>query len=108
VVAKILEQKPGLDQLAASVPMGQVVGSGDAGIYIDRGQNLGVEVGQRFDVLRVIDRITDANGTVLDEVTDVVGVIEVTRVLSQSAICTVVSGEAEEGDRIRPQGEGPG
>jgi len=103
LVEGILEQKAELDGLAAAAPTGQVVGSGDAGIYIDRGQNLGVEVGQRFDVLRVIDRITDANGNVLDEVTDVVGVIEVTRVLSQSAICEVVSGEAKEGDRIRPK-----
>ncbi|MGD8277595.1 MAG: CsgG/HfaB family protein [Gemmatimonadota bacterium] len=104
VVETILEQKPALDELAAAAPMGQVVGTGDAGFYIDRGQNLGVEVGQRFDVLRVIDRITDANGNVLDEVTDVVGVLEVTRVLSQSAICELVSGEAAEGDRIRLQG----
>jgi len=104
VVEKILEQKPELEKLAGAAPVGQVVGSGDAGFYIDRGQNLGVEVGQRFDVLRVVDRITDANGNVLDEVTDVVGVLEVTRVLSQSAICKVVSGEAKEGDRIRPQG----
>jgi hypothetical protein len=29
----------------------------------------------------------------------------VTRVLSQSAICKVVSGEAKEGDRIRPQSD---
>jgi hypothetical protein len=105
-VRTILEQKGQLAELAgAGGALGQVVGTGDAGSYIDRGQNTGIKVGQRFDVLRVIDRITDANGNVLDEVTDVVGVLEVTRVLSQSAICKVVSGEAKEGDRIRPQSD---
>ena len=58
-------------------------------------------VGQRFDVIRVVDEITDANGNVLDRITDTVGVIEVTRVLSQSAICSVVEGDAREGDSIQ-------
>jgi hypothetical protein len=38
---------------------------------------------------------------VLDQITDRVGIIEVTRVLSQSAICTVVEGEAGEGDTLQ-------
>ena len=53
-------------------------------------------------MVRVIDEIKDANGVVLDRITDTVGVLEVTRVLSQSAICTVVEGEATEGDTIQP------
>ncbi len=64
------------------------------------GENFGVQVGQRFEVVRVVDEIRDANGTVLDRITDRVGVLEVTRVLSQSAICSVVEGEASEGDTI--------
>ena len=59
-----------------------------------------MQVGQRFEVVRVVDEITDANGAVLDLITAKVGVLEVTRVLSQSAICTVVEGEAEEGDAV--------
>ena len=39
---------------------------------------------------RVIDEIVNAAGDVLDQITDVVGVIEVTRVLSQSSVCTIV------------------
>jgi hypothetical protein len=35
----------------------------------------------------VVDEIKDANGRVLDRVIKKVGVIEVTRVLSQSATC---------------------
>ena len=57
-------------------------------------------MGQRFEVFRVVDEIRDANGAVLDRITDKVGVLEVTRVLSQSAVCSVVEGEASEGDTI--------
>ena len=51
---------------------------------------------------RVIDEIVNAAGDVLDQITDVVGVIEVTRVLSQSSVCTIVEGEAAEGDTLKP------
>ena len=85
----------------------QIVGSGsDGAIYIDQGQNFGVQVGQRFKVMRVVDEIVDGNGNVLDVVTDQVGVIEVTRVLSQSSVTRVVEGEAAEGDRLQPAEEG--
>lgn len=80
-----------------------VVGMGREGdIYIDQGENFGVEVGDRYAVMRVVDEIIDADGNVLDRITDRVGVLEVTRVLSQSAICRVVEGEAEEGDTLEP------
>ena len=61
-----------------------------------------MQVGQRFEVHRVIDEIVNAAGEVLDQITDVVGVIEVTRVLSQSSVCTIVEGEAAEGDALKP------
>lgn len=105
-VEGILQSRQQLAELAGAGGTGQVVGARGEDFYIDRGQNLGIDVGQRFEVLRVVDRITDASGNVLDEVTEIVGVLEVTRVLSQSAICKVVSGEAKEGDRIRPKSGG--
>lgn len=95
------------DALAANAPepaLAQVVGLREGSIYIDRGENAQIAVGQRFDVVRVVDTIRDASGNVLDEVTEKVGVIEVTRVLSQSAIASVLEGEAKEGDRLRAQG----
>jgi len=101
-VEKLLKQKEQFATLAASAPAGQIVGARGAAFYIDRGQNAGIKVGQRFEVVRVLDTITDASGIVLDEVTEKVGVLEVTSVLSQSAVCKVVEGEAKEGDRIRP------
>jgi hypothetical protein len=70
-------------------------------VYIDRGADAGVQVGQRFEVHRVVDEIRDAAGNVLDRVTARVGVIEVTRVLSQSSICSVVEGSAQEGDMVQ-------
>jgi len=92
--------------LAAAAPaaaLPQIVGVREGAIYIDSGENAGIQVGQTFDVVRVVDTIRDASGAVLDEVTEKVGVLEVTRVLSQSAICKVVEGDAQEGDRVRAQ-----
>ena len=91
-----------LEPVEPPAPVAQIVGASDGSFYINQGENLGVAVGQRFEVIRVIDEIKDANGVVLDRITDRVGVLEVTRVLSQSAICTVVEGEATEGDTIQP------
>ena len=85
--------------------MPEIVGSGaDGSIYIDQGENLGLQVGQKYEVHRVIDEIVNSRGEVLDQITDVVGLIEVTRVLSQSAICKIVEGEAEAGDMLKPVG----
>ena len=73
-------------------------------MYIDKGENYGVTVGQRYEVHRVVDEIRDASGNLLDTITDTVGLLEVTQVLGQSAICTVVEGEAAEGDTLEPVG----
>jgi len=100
VVEKIADQADRFADLAPVAPLAQIVGSRDGSIYINQGENFGVRVGARYAVIRVVDEIRDANGTVLDRITDQVGVLEVTRVLSQSAICSVVEGDAAEGDAI--------
>ena len=101
VVEKIADQADRFEGLAPVAPPAQIVGARDGAIYINQGENFGVQVGARFVVTRVVDEIRDANGTVLDRITDQVGILEVTRVLSQSAICSVVEGEAVEGDAIQ-------
>ena len=79
-----------------------IVGGGDDGsIYISQGENYGVRVGQRFQILRVVDEIV-VNGEVVDRITKKVGVLEVTRVLSRSAIGTVVEGEGSMDDQLLP------
>jgi curli biogenesis system outer membrane secretion channel CsgG len=100
VVAAIVKQR---SAITASAPeaAAQIVGVRDGSIYIDRGESFGIKVGQRFDVMRIVDVIKDSNGNVLDEVTEKVAVIQVTRVLSQSAICSVVEGAPQEGDRVK-------
>lgn len=50
---------------------------------------------------RVVDEIKDANGQVLDRVIDRVGTLEVTQVLSQSAIAKVIDGEAAVNDTVK-------
>jgi curli biogenesis system outer membrane secretion channel CsgG len=103
-VKKLLSDKSRFAALAAAAPSGAVVGARGTDFYIDRGANLGVEVGQRFDVMRAVQEITDASGNVLDVVTEKVGVLEITRVLTQSSIAKLVEGQAKEGDKVRPAG----
>lgn len=103
-VKEIAAQGPALASLAPPAPAAvpaSIVGSPEPGVvYIDQGADSGIQVGQRFEVHRVVDEIRDAAGNVLDRVTAKVGVIEVTRVLSQSSICSVVEGSAQEGDMV--------
>ena len=100
VTEKIASQADRFASLKPVAPPAQIVGARDGAIYINQGENYVVQVGQRFEVVRVVDEIRDANGNVLDRITDTVGVLEVTRVLSQSAVCSIVEGEASEGDTI--------
>ena len=101
VVGKIVAQSSQFAGLQPVAPSGQIVGVRDGSFYIDRGENFNVQAGQRFDVYRGIDEITDADGNVLDRITEKVGTLKVTRVLSQSAICALVEGEAAEGDTVQ-------
>ncbi|MCZ6918383.1 MAG: hypothetical protein O7I93_16535 [Gemmatimonadetes bacterium] len=104
VVRELVSQADDFASLAPVATAGNVVGTRDGSVYIDRGENFGVTVGQRFAVYRVVDEITDSHGNVLDRVTEKVGVVEVSRVLSQSSICVVVEGEASEGDMVKAEG----
>lgn len=103
-IEELIGQLSTIAAVAPSAPVMQVVGAREGAIYIDRGENAGLAVGQKLDVMRVVDTIRDAGGNVLDEITEKVGTLEVTRVLSQSAICKVVDGEAKEGDKVSPAG----
>jgi len=104
IVKKISAQASTLAAIQPPVTPAQIVGSNEGTFYIDKGENFGVKVGQRYTVMRVVDEIKDASGNVLDQVTDKVGVIEVTRVLGQSSMCKVVEGEAAKGDKLVPIG----
>ena len=61
IVEELVDRITDLAALAPVVAAGSVVGVNDGSVYIDRGQNFGVEVGQRFDVHRVVDIIRDAD-----------------------------------------------
>jgi curli biogenesis system outer membrane secretion channel CsgG len=101
VVKSVASQSDRFASIQPAAPEGQVVGAKDGSFYINRGQTGGVKVGQRFEVHRVTDEIKDADGRVLDRVIKKVGVLEVTQVLSQSAVCKVVEGTAGVNDTIK-------
>ncbi len=104
IVKQIVEAKSALASLAPPpAAPGTVVGVRESSVYIDRGAEHGVREGQRYDVYRVVDEIRDASGELLDAITEKVGVLEVTRVLTNSSISRIVEGDALEGDTIRPQ-----
>jgi curli biogenesis system outer membrane secretion channel CsgG len=101
VVAAVARRAGEFASLQPPMPVSQIVGEREGAFYINRGQNAGVTVGQQFAVSRVIDEIRDANGQVLDRVVDQVGRVEVTQVLSQSAIVKVTEGEAAVNDTVQ-------
>jgi curli biogenesis system outer membrane secretion channel CsgG len=100
-VEGVLADKGKLAAVGPAATTMQIVGVREGQVYIDRGQNEGLKVGQKLSVYRVVDVIKDARGKVLDEVTEKIGTIEVTRVLSQSAVCKVLDGSGvKEGDKV--------
>jgi curli biogenesis system outer membrane secretion channel CsgG len=101
VIARIVAQSGTLTSLVPTAPEGQIVSARDGLFYINRGQNAGIKVGQRFEVMRVTDEIKDADGRLLDRVIGKVGTLEVTQVLSQSAICKLLDGQAAVKDTIK-------
>lgn len=96
-----------MDKLSALAP---VSGSGKVldvksptQIYIDGGQEGGLNVGDVFTVYRVTEEIKDDDGNVLDTVTEKAGEIVVTKVLSKSAVCEKRSGNVKKGDTYRKE-----
>ena len=102
IVKKIADKADSFASIQPPAAPAAIVGANAGNFYIDKGENFGVTVGQRYEVMRVIDEIRDGDGNLLDQITEKVGVVEVTRVLAQSSICTVVEGEAAEGDKLVP------
>ena len=101
VVVKLTEQSGSLQSLTPAAPEGQIVSTRNGSYYINRGANAGVKVGQKFNVHHVVDEIKDADGKLLDRVIEQTGVLEVTQVLSQSAVCKLVSGKAAVNDAVK-------
>ena len=101
VVVKLSAQSGRLQSLTPAAPEGQIVSTRAGLYYINRGQNAGVTVGQKFNVHHVVDEIKDADGRLLDKVVEQTGVLEVTQVLSQSAVCKLVSGKAAVNDAVK-------
>ncbi len=100
---KQIARADGLRTLEPLAAVANVVWTRGNSVYIDRGANFGVQVGARYAVFGVVDEIKDAHGNVLDRVVEQIGVIEVTQVLSQSSICRIVQGRAEEGNTAKRQ-----
>jgi len=101
VVAKLVEQSGSLTSLTPAAPEGQIVSTRNGSYYINRGAGAGVKVGQKFRVMHVADEIKDADGKLLDKVIEETGVLEVTQVLANSAICKLVSGKAAVNDAVK-------
>ncbi len=104
VTKKVLAQMPKLASLAPVAGSGKVVDvKAPNKIYIDGGQEGGVNVGDVYAVFRVTEEIKDEDGNVLDTVTAKVGQIVVTQVLTKSAIAETKSGTIKKGDSYRKE-----
>lgn len=105
-VSEIVDQYSSLSELqaAAGPSLGKILSvDSPTMVIIDMGENSGVKTGDRFKVERVIKEIRDDQGELLDAIKDQTGTLEVTRVLSKSSICKIVSGSAQKGDTIIKQ-----
>ena len=103
VTQQVLAKAPSLANLAPVAGSGKVVDVKGPKIYIDGGQEGGVNVGDTYSIYRVTDEIKDEDGNILDTVTTKVGEIVVTQVLSKSAIAESKSGSAKKGDSYRKE-----
>ena len=104
VTKQVLAQKGKLANLAPASGAGKVLQvKSPTQIYIDGGQEGGVNVGDTFSVFRVTEEIKDEDGNVLDTVTEKVGEIIVTKVLTKSAIAEARSGKIQQGDQYRKE-----
>jgi len=105
LVRDLVSQRDRFQASVAPPAAAAIAGLGNDGtVYIDQGESSGMTVGRRFRVLRVVDEIRDREGRLLDRVTEQVGVIQVSRVLSQSSVCTILEGTAGEDDLLEPDG----
>jgi curli biogenesis system outer membrane secretion channel CsgG len=101
VVLKLSEQTNSLQSMTPAAPEGQIVSTRAGSYYINRGAGAGIKVGQKFQVHHVVDEIKDADGRLLDKVIEQTGVLEVTQVLANSAVCKLVSGKAAVNDSVK-------
>jgi curli biogenesis system outer membrane secretion channel CsgG len=101
VVVKLSEQTASLQSMTPAAPEGQIVSTRAGSYYINRGAGAGVKMGQKFQVHHVVDEIKDADGRLLDKVIEQTGVLEVTQVLANSAVCKLVSGTAAVNDSVK-------
>jgi hypothetical protein len=104
VTEKVLAQMDKLANLAPASGAGKVLDvKSPTQIYVDGGQEGGLNVGDVFAVYRITEEIKDEDGNVLDTVTEKVGEIVVTKVLTKSAIAELRSGDAKKGDSYRKE-----
>jgi curli biogenesis system outer membrane secretion channel CsgG len=104
VTQQVLAQKDKIANLAPVSGSGKILQvKGPTQIYIDGGQDGGVNVGDVYAVYHITDQIKDDDGNVLDTVTAKVGEIVVTKVLSKSAIAETKSGKISAGDQYRKE-----
>jgi curli biogenesis system outer membrane secretion channel CsgG len=104
VTQQVLAQKGKLANLAPPAGAGKILKvASPTQVYIDGGQEGGVNVGDVYAVYHITDEIKDEDGNVLDTVTAKVGEIMVTKVLSKSAIAETKSGKISAGDQYRKE-----
>ena len=102
VTQNVLGQFDKIASMAPAAGRGKVLDvESPTQIYIDGGQDGGLNVGDSFNVYRVTKEIKDDDGNVLDRVEEAVGKIVVTKVMSKSAVAETQSGTIKKGDTYR-------
>jgi len=93
-----------VDELGSEPWQGRVAKVASASVYINGGTDIGIREGDRFEVLRPGEALTDpATGLELARELITVGTIRVTHAYEKYSVAEVMSGELfQRGDIVRP------
>lgn len=104
-LAEALARQSASALLSAILPF-EIVGRSPAGeIYVNRGDNWGLEAGERFEVVQLGDRMVGSDGYDYGPTEMPTGVIEIVAVEPERARGRVVEGSAVPGARLRTLAE---
>jgi TolB-like protein len=83
---------------------GSVIRLGEDEVYIDLGKVDGIKLGQRFEVLRLGEPITDLEGHIIGMSDETIGTVAITKVQDRFAIAGIEdqSSNFKKGDKVKP------
>ncbi|MBN1782837.1 hypothetical protein JW948_16995 [bacterium] len=116
VLAEAIERRGGEEELPKAIAElattisfkvgleGSIIRVGNDEIFMDLGQADGIRLGQKFDVIRLGEVITDLEGRIIGTTNDVIGMIFTTKIQDRFSVASVLKEDSpfRKGDIVRP------